>query len=126
MARFPASSPQLRPPSISTSVRRPNLFPPNILNPALPIGPVRPQLPPWFLRTTAPVGGPAVDLRRLSEVLTDGLRQDLSSGIAPLLEPLARIVGARSSRSEIERSLNDAFIGAGEAGLRELLQMMKW
>lgn len=125
MARFHATSPPLGPTAISPSVRRPNLLPATLINPPQLVGPINnTQLAPGFWRAIAPASGPAVDLRRLSEVFTDGLRQDLSSGIAPLLEPLARVVGARASRSELERMLNDAFISAGEAGLRELLQMM--
>lgn len=87
-------------------------------------GPVRQSIPPWLLRNITPYQRSPITLRRLSEVLTDGLRQPIAGGTAPLARRLAGIVGINASEEEIRRSLDDAMISGGEAALKALLKMM--
>jgi len=119
----PADTGPLRPvPRISTEL--PEEFrvpPPTVIG---PVAPGSPTLPPWFWQTIAPPSRPRIDLRSLSEALTDGLRQPLAGGTADLAERLAGVVGIDVDRDDIRRSLDDAMISGGEAGLKKLLELM--
>lgn len=119
----PADTGPLRPvPPISTELPEEFRVPTSTV-----IGPVAPgssTLPPWFWQTIAPPNRPRVDLRSLSAALTDGLRQPLAGGTADLAERLAGVAGIDVDRGDIRRSLDDAMISGGEAGLRKLLELM--
>jgi len=120
----PADTGPLRPvPPISTEL--PEEF--RVRPPPPVVGPVAPgssSLPPWFWQTIAPPNRPRVDLRSFSAALTDGIRQPLAGGTADLAARLAGVVGIDAGRDDIRRSLDDAMISGGEAGLKKLLELM--
>ncbi len=90
----------------------------------IPSTPPTQGLPPWFLQSISPPNRPRPSLRGLSEILTDGLRQPIAGGTAPLARRIAGVVGIDVNESDIRRSLDQALISAGEEGLKELLRMM--